>query len=286
MINGTHIQAMNFFASGCQNKEVSLGNFLWELGETVDLVRGIASGFDAVRQWKASKFVGKDFDRYAAKSYLSYIFGIAPVIRDLQAMYDTVQTIDKHIEWLIANSGRPVPVRFTKDLSKSVSLSNSIITDASNWFCRWKNYRAQYKAFAVMRYDVSGLAAHHLKLRSLLRAFGVMNPLQCFWQGIGGSFMVDWVYNVSSILEKFEAPIMLPYTIIDCGYSTLVTAELEGLWASAPVSTGNPLVPVQNLSWRTYERYPGIPVPLISLPDLTVPGLKQLVSAVAIWRSR
>lgn len=286
LINAAHIEAMNFFASGCQNKEVSLGNFLWELGETVSLVKGISSAFDAVRQWKASKFVGKDFDRYASKSYLSYIYGIAPVINDLEGMYETLRGIDQHIEWLIANSKRPVPVRFVKDLSRSVSLSNSTITDASNFFFRWKGYRAVYRAHAVITYDVSGLSSRILKVRSLLRAFGAMNPVQCFWQGIGGSFMIDWVYNVSSLLENLEIPILIPYRIQDSGYSITIEAELEGLWSSKPVSLGNKLIPTQYLKWRAYHRYPGIPVPLINLPDLTVPGLKQLVSAIAIGMSR
>lgn len=267
---------------------MSLGNFLWELGEVGDLVRGLAKAYDKVRDERTrANFLFDDrMPKNVAGGYLNWIFGVAPVLRDVTAMVTTLQGIDKHIQWLIDNSGRPTPVRFTKDLSRSVSLSNSVITDASNWFYKWRSYRASYVAHAVVQYDVKGLSASVLKARSLLRAYGAMNPVQAIWQGVGLSFIVDWVWDVSSLLENLEIPILLPYRIIHCGHSLTVEAELMGQFSSNPVSLGNPIVDVQHLRWRHYSRKAGIPIPLYNLPDLTVPGLKQLVSAIAIWMSR
>lgn len=260
------VEAHNFFASGCQSNEVMLYNFIIELPSAIRLVP------DAI------KLISKIGDlRKLHKNFsdgaLSYQFGALPLIGDIMNTIEVLKRLDDHIMWLKKHSGKPVSVEFQKSL-KVTRPSDTPVSDSTNSFIKYTDFRVFFKAFATIVYDTSTLSDIGLKARTLSRAFGLDNPMAAMWEGLPFSFVVDWFLDVGSLFERCRIPINIPHKVLDIGQGVRSVMEYDVYWSSLPVSMGNPLYHVQKVKKTAYCRVPGLDTSFSSL-DLTNPTIKQ-----------
>lgn len=268
-IQNCHNEAFNFFAAGCTEQEVLLANFGWELPEVRDL-------WPNFQKWISSRrktLMG--YTKEQAEITLAYNFGVAPLVGDVVKIIDTLSRLDKHVRWLRENSGQVVKVEFRKSL-KNITFKSSEFpgrpSDTDNGIgSRTNELRAQYKAWANIRYDVSQLTDLQLKIRTLLRAWGFTNPAAVIWEAIPYSFVVDWFVSVSRLFQSLEISIKLPYEIINSGHGYWVESVIEDYFL-----TEGQWNTIRLTKTRGYARYPGIPV-IISALSLDTPTAKQWV---------
>lgn len=292
-----HKEALTFFAAGCTKLEFQLGIDLLEWRETVNLVKSLTPKLKSLRNfltnathlsaWKAyarsleisvRELTFKDVANY----HLAYSFGVKPLIEDCFALVRSLQGLEAKFSWLREHSGKPVKVRFQKDLSKAfkpsegVTYRDALETDT----LRIRHYACSYKAFATLVYDVSQLNDYELRARVLARSFGLDAVIGMLWESIPYSFVVDWVFRVGDWLDQFDTHISLPYTILDCGWSVnMVEDRMMTYEYSYPLATA------LQVAWacrRTrYHREPGLPISYADI-ELGDPGLNQLVLALSL----
>lgn len=291
-----HNEALTFFAAGCTTMEFQLGVDLLEWRETVDLLKALVPKLKSLNNfvenlWKLSawKAYFRSLEISAreltfkdlANSHLAYSFGVKPLVEDCIALIRVLRGLEAKFAWLREHSGKPVKVKFSKDLSKSNKPSETVSeAEFEAVTLRIRSYSCFYKAFALMVYDTSQLSDVELKLRILSRSFGLDAVGGMIWESIPYSFVVDWVFGVSDWLDQFDTHVTIPYSILDIGWSVTVTED-RCLTYEYPYSWGSPLQVAYGLRRSRYFREAGLPVSVASI-DRNVPGMDQLVLALSL----
>lgn len=295
-LGAVHKEALTFFAAGCTKMEFQLGVDLLEWRETVNLVKSLTPKLKSlknlIREWsKLSAWTNylrsleisvreltfKDVANY----HLAYSFGVKPLYEDCKALMRSLKGLEAKIQWLREHSGKPVKVKFSKDLSKSLKPSDSTSrVDYETTTLRIRHFECRYKAFALIRYDVSQLNTLELALRVLTRSFGMDAFLGMAWESLPYSFVVDWVFRVGDWLDQFDSHVSIPYIFEDVGWSiNMVEDRCKTL--DYPYAWGSPTQVAYGLRRTRYYREAGLPVSFSSV-ELGKPGLDQLVLALSL----
>lgn len=274
-VSPLHIEALNYFAAGCVEQSVQLPVNVIEFKEIPSYLKSLPQAL------KNLKMNSKSIAKFSSGQYLAYQFGIAPLISDVKSSIESLRGLANHLKWLRAHEGKPVRVRYRKDISANNTPSTTFMPDATGTGqIRSMQYRAVYTATAVIVYDVSGLTDLEIKTRTLLRSFGFDDPLGVVWELIPYSFIIDWFFKVGKFLESFSPKITLPYKIIDSGWSIkIVDSRIQECYRYRPYKTGNPNTYGQTT--KTYfRREPGLPISFSILESS--PGLHQLALSLAL----
>lgn len=271
-------EAFRYFESGCAPQETLLANFAWELPDVKQL-------WPTFRNLITGRGKGKHVEVRAVKNvssvYLGVNFGILPLIGDLIKIYERLTSLDDHITWLRKNSGQIVKVEFKKGLptptQSTLPARPTSAPGGSGGY--WRNVtelRSGFKAWALITYDVSALTDLQLKLKTLLRSFGLNNPAAVVWEWLPYSFVVDWVAKVGDIFNRLEKPIILPCTFHDCGYGVWTESIIEDMY-----TTWGKTSCIRRTRTRGYSRRPGLPIDISAL-QIDTPTAKQLSLGLAL----
>lgn len=179
----------------------SAPNFILELGDVKRM-------FDI---WNGKVGLGKNL----AGGHLNYAFGWKPFIGDLkniiQALSSTVERINQFQQQLNKLTHRSKVV-----LRENYSLDGSSI--ASETKCSFSGtLKREVTAHAVWRAKpLEALSAEMLYVRGVLDSLGFeLNPA-IVWNAIPFSFVIDWLVNVGSYLDRFKVDTLeLPVEIVD-----------------------------------------------------------------------
>lgn len=276
-----HLEALDFFKAGCTEQQVQMPVNLLELKE-------IPSLFTTARKTFIRKFEEKEesFHKYIANRHLAYSFGVKPLISDIMATIEYLQDLSNRLDWLKRNSGKPVRVRFRKDISKNstpATTFNYYGSGIGKTVC--DEYRAVYQAHAVIVYDVSKLSDLEIKSRLLCRAFGFDNPLEIIWERIPYSFVVDWFLNVGDLLGSIGLKISLPFRFLDVGWSIKVTdSRYWEVERYRPYKDSN-----TDFYWRwrstRYHREPGLPISFSTVGNTDL-SRQQLALSLSLFAQK
>lgn len=277
-LSAYHIDALNFFKSGCTEKEFSLAVNLLEMKEIPRLFTEIPK---IVRNLTSSRkaYLG------TANAHLWYSFGLKPLVSDIKALVSVVRKLHDRIVWFRKNEGSPVRVRFSKDLSQALCPAPIKGSDVSGtWATRTTSFRARYQAHATVRYRTELLSDLELKTRTLVRAFGLDNPIEWAWERIPYSFVIDWFLKVGNFIENIGPHITIPCDIIDCGWAIKIEETRDfTAWRYKPYHTSSEMRYWQ-ASTKTYHREPGLPVSFSMVTN--DPGLSQLALGISLFIQR
>lgn len=256
-----HREAAEFLNEGGSDMQMSLANFLLELPE-------ILTTLSFLRSKGLKKVSG---------GALSYNFGIAPLVGDLQTIASYTMNLQKRLEWLRKNAGKSVSVKFRKTLSKPTGYIP--ITSGMRWkITAWSH---TYMGFGTWKVDYDPLEEPLTKLRYFNQYFGTSKILSAAWNAIPFSFVLDWVSNIGDLLRQFELPSALSSRLFDVGYSQKLDGKFE-LEYSLP----NQWQRLGSYHYKRYERTPGMPLSLGSVVDITTMTGKQLGLALALIHQR
>lgn len=251
-------EALRFFAQGCSKEEVSIPLFLWELGE----VRRLTSLIASAKNHKMS-------DRHNLPT--TYEFGVKPFVKDIVETIKVVFGVADRLAWMRENDGKPVKVRFSKELSiGDVSSPIAPYTSGISWYKRFTKRYCKFRAHARARYNVRYLGDTEIKLRLLLTSLGFTNPAKVVWDHIPWSFMLDKFYDVGALLERFSLPFSFNHVIEDCGWS--IKAEEDYNWYYTLKGEAHRLTETKVCY---YQRRPGLALSF-SHPTFADPSVRAL----------
>lgn len=289
-LSSVHSEALSFFESGCTEREFDLAVNLVEWESTVSLFRAIKPSFQVLKNLLNAKDKVKTLNygllhlnkkiqdvtfKDLANLHLSYEFGIKPLLKDIEGLFRSLTSIEEKFAWLRKNQGKPVKVRFSKDLSTVYKPAGSIEDyDWERFYTSVRHYSCKYNAFAIMVYDVSKLNDAELAFRLFARMAGMDSVFRNLWELTPWSFAIDWILDVGTWIESFDPRITLPYKFLDLGWSIHITESLER-WKEYKYPIQSHLS-VYGYSTKThYYREPGLPVSFSSIASGS-PGVKQL----------
>lgn len=296
-----HSEALQYFSSGCVNREFSLLNDMLEIGDTFSLLKGplaltrpdtwrkiqkklqhntgvLRKGTETLSQKVLRDLKG------IADVHLGYAFGVKPLIADIEATARIMTSFEEKVRWLRKNSGKPVRVSFKKDLSRDYAPSSTYGDYGYEYGgTRIDRYKCFYHAWAVLTYDVSRLSDFELSQAVLRRQLGVDSLLAVAWEAVPYSFIVDWFVRIGDLLAKI-GNLELPYSIQDMGYSVTIEESRTTWYAYKWPRSVTHTVP-GCLYRRRFYRDCGLPASL-SVSSASPLGLQQLALAASLFVQR
>lgn len=296
-----HSEALQYFSSGCVNREFSLLNDMLEIGDTFSLLKGPLAltrpdtwrklqsklrnntGVLRKRTETLSQKVVRDL-KGIANVHLGYQFGVKPLIADIKATARILTSFEEKVRWLRKNSNKPVRVSFKKDLSRNYAPSSTYEDYGYTYGgTRIDGYKCFYHAWAVLTYDVSRLSDFELSQAVLRRQLGVDSLLAVAWEAVPYSFIVDWFVKIGDLLAKI-GNLELPYSIQDMGYSVKIEETRTTWYAYRWPRSVTHTVP-GSLYRRRFYRACGLPASL-SVSSASPLGLQQLALAASLFVQR
>lgn len=276
--------AFRYFESGCAPLETLLANFAWELPEVKTLWPTFV---DYLKRFKRKRTATDNQIKGDLKAssglYLGYNFGVAPLIGDLITIYERLKGLSDHIAWLRKTSGQMTKVEFKTGLPLGTwdpTLPYYPPSTSEGNYRKIMEHRAGFKAWAILTYDVSALTDFDLRIKTLVRSFGLNNPAAILWEAMPYSFVYDWVSNIGDLIARLEVPIKLPVVFHDCGFGAWEESTFEE-WCVYGGSHAH----MRTVRTRGYSRRPGLPISISKL-SLETPTAKQLSLGLALLHQK
>lgn len=175
---------------------INIWTILLELKDSINIV---SSGVRALRALARSGNV--------SDTYLWYNWGAAPLIGDLNNLYNIFLKFEKSVDaWNKAATRGTFRVR-TKAYIKNdyFSYSNENVMGTVNISLVGENKAICKLVYRPIKLDT------FTYYRALFSRLGITNILSGVWEGIPFSWLVDYFVNVGEVLESFEPPVYLPF---------------------------------------------------------------------------
>jgi hypothetical protein len=243
------------------SESFSVANFLAELRDFKQLLKLFKTDFS-------------DPIRLIAEVNLSWNFGVAPFVGDIVAMYDIALNLQNRIDkWnkmaddgILMNQHKRSranmdPFTFSESWTDPVggAFSNGTVSANVSFATRYHIY---YLPVRIPTIDMNDI---------FFSVLGLRDPANIIWEAIPWSFLVDWVYNVSDIIDAWTAkdPV-IKMEIMTFGYSRSLDMSVESTGTSVrrdynyssdttPLSLGK-----YTGTYTAYERYT---IPVENLPE-------------------
>jgi len=251
------------------NQSISLGNFILELDEMRRmkdqlLLRARTMPVDAV---------------------LGYEFGIKPFISDIKALATSMSSLARQLEWLKRNAGKPVRI-VTERVIEVPGLSavtpvppaeSANLPGRPIFSTGMTSAKATVKCVSWVTYPKDAVNSPLLEILAGLRTFGLTNPLQVAWNATRLSFVVDWLFNVSSLIDRldlmegFLRPIRERETLhVTVERSSITYVYYDQLVEGSQVVRMLNGQPAWEQTDRVYIREVGLPEGYLDLLDLSL----------------
>lgn len=292
----------------------SLPQFLVELLElkmlwksAIALFRGIF-GVATTPIMAARDFFGNDPLKSISSSYLATIFGVLPLVKDIQTIIEKLITQRKAIADFMYFRNKSRTFHFEKRLNKLTFRDEEWFSGTGNlylsaethyanyWFARDHIYTIDlattwnreiddlvYHASLEYSYDVQGIPEYLMSFLAYLDHWGVNLSISDVWEIVPFSFVVDWFYNVGNLLDRYDF-VNLPVSVIiydycrSFKYNSTYTSTVGGL-NSLILSEGGPdmvssygatITPVNALKFQMNQKayYRAIGIPPPSAEQL------------------
>jgi hypothetical protein len=285
-LNSIHMEALDYFKSGCVEKHFDLAVDLIEWKQVATLLPSLSSTLKSLKKnFLKYSFDFKKDSKRALKDlsdlHLAYSFGVKPLVSDIADLITSVKALKEKVAWLRKNQGKPVKVAFSKDLS-AVNRPSSVISSNSYRVEQYPviSYNCYYRAYALLVYNVEALSDLELQLRILTRNFGLDKPATWVWELVPFSFVLDWVLKVGELIENLSPSISLPYTFLDVGYTLKIRETMCREWVFKFPYKGDTHHTMGPRTRTLFHRRPGLPISFsLATGD---PGANQLALAISL----
>lgn len=203
-LNAEAYLAMKPTLSGNLNLTV----FLAELTEVKSLITSVRK-LSGIFQSAARRITGRreanlwELTKLIAEGHLSYSFGWAPFIGDLQAIYDSISNWKKLLLDYKSKQGIPQVRHYKSVICKDdIDIQNDPTVAGS----RGSRYQGHLKQtyYATMRYHytVPKIESEYAEVLALMDILGLKGGADVVWELIPFSFVVDWFVGVGNYLES------------------------------------------------------------------------------------
>jgi hypothetical protein len=229
-----------------------------------------------------------DFLKDVAGLHLTNEFGWQSLLSDLKVLSEVVQKTQERLQWLRETYGKPTRLAFyRRDVLPYIGLPSLSIEPVRCWGFRYElvSYRMDYRAGSTLTQYMTHLNDTIGLLRGLTGAFGLDNPIKSAWEVIPFSFVVDYVFKISTHLDRLtRVQPAEPWKLSRVSHSFKASADID-VYQVADNQLGTSVhqeFKLGRVRWNYYERGVGLPVSLATLsPESLSPD--QLVLLLAIF---
>lgn len=177
-------------------QEVSLPNFFWELRE-------IGSLMSIIRERRYSWGYLEELPG----DLMNWEFGWKPFLDDVGKLGKLFRTIEKRLDALRSTYGKVTRLGYKAvdvwqpDFSGAGSLIHPLISwRGLQTELRPSMVETELRVGALFYHEMPYLNDHIGRIRALIGALGLDNPLKVVWEAIPYSFVVDWFLNIGGTL--------------------------------------------------------------------------------------
>lgn len=181
----------------------------------------------------------------AGDYHLNLQFGWLPLISDVKKLINDQQKIQKRLDWLLRNNGRPVRIKkeiadFSYNGTEDGEAWGIVIPNGFNLVKSTPRYRRNVDvidkiwASAQWRFFLpEGPKNPEYKHKLLMRLYGNQITPSVLYNAIPWSWLVDWFSNVGDIVENFDAGVAdrlaaeYFYVMRNTGIRSVVFAECD-----------------------------------------------------------
>lgn len=206
--------------------DLSITNFLLELTDVKTLLTSVRKLWDVAKRWSSLRNKKLSLVRGAGEGHLSYAFGIAPFIRDVQEIYNSLTNYSNKLDDFMKRAGTlqrrhwRTPYDVTSTSVKVFDTPYMTVTKTMQ--------RSSVTHFSMTyRYAVgTDLKSTWGKVKAFRDMIGLRLNAAVIWEAIPFSFLVDWLLPVGSWLEQFSQPAVdTTLTVVQYGYSYKVVTS-------------------------------------------------------------
>lgn len=209
--------------------------------------------------------------------HLNYNFGWKPFIADIKAVKKAYDSFDTRLSKFLDNEGLDLRRHWSDTAS---SINKTYTFGGGSWAWAGNAYvsgTSTESSTFHFRYSLPQYAPDEMRRRAWLDSFGLNLTLANIWRVVPWSFVVDWFYNISKVLDESADDWIQPYVDFIQGCDSVKTeltvkAELYFRSYPDPKSLGT-------LTYTHYKRIlPGIPCVSGQTPSLDADKIRLLAS--------
>jgi hypothetical protein len=259
-------------------QSISLANFVLEID---DIKRSADTLLELMRHLNPSNQI------------LNWQLGVKPLIGDLNGLVNTIGNLSKDVDRVLRSQNDPIRITTERNISPEGGSNLHVPPTSSEGTRSHFQYdtladEVTVKFVTWVKYDLSHLSSIGLTCKSALRSIGFTNPIQVVWNAIPYSFVVDWFFNVSAMLRKFDlgSDISKNRSIIrQTSHLTIVkkcdlfTTSFDGAFSDRAIF---PDRKVGTTTRKYYRRWVGFPTEWTNLPSTGDPHLRELVLSILL----
>lgn len=251
--------------------DVLLPAFVIELPQALSLVGQLRKAIKVVHGNSL-----RDFAREIASGHLAYAFGIAPLISDLQKLRTLTSRVKKKVAFLadistVDYQPLKVGVNMARDEDTFSCESTSIPAEAYDMPTWTKQVFNHASLFGRVR-RTRQLVASDFRGANL-DALGIGKIGSTIWEEIPFSFVADWIYRCSDVLEGLNYSFFKGcLEVTQMGFQSKVIGVGKCVCRPLTYYASLPPVHLGTLYSTIYNRSPNIP----STSNWGDPGIRQI----------
>jgi hypothetical protein len=196
-----------------------LPNFLWELRDMKSLVRFFMSSLLGAVPGIGAVIIG---------SFITFNFAIKPFLSDLEALFDGFDAFDARIKEWNSLAGKVMHLDKKMYSFKGDYAGEPLVHSAYMGSCSTVvngTGICEAKAHAYIR---PNKVTETQIFRKKMEGLGLNRPYAVLWEGLPFSWLIDYIINVSDMIDQVERELIFTFDVLDAGISvkeeTVVTA--------------------------------------------------------------
>jgi hypothetical protein len=190
-----------------RGSELQLSIALAEYKSTARMIAGCISAMRNVRrEFKRALKTGKL--KYANGKYLEATYGWGPLLSDFYSALDADWHAQPEFRVRVAKSDR-YSIRDSTPGDSTDAVNGYLLK-----FTRRRDFKSEYRVNMGCTVGVQN------EMQRKLGLLDSYNPLQIAWELIPYSFVLDWFYDIGSLIENYDAARGYPYLRLTNGYIT------------------------------------------------------------------
>lgn len=228
-----------------------------------------------------------------ADGYLIHQFGIKPFIREIEQLMGGTAAILKRLDFLRRTQGSVFPARYTESVEftkpdQQLALADAYGFSNSTIWLRSVQGVVKYACTAKVKNNLVGLDDFLAGIKIYLAALGGQDVVKFLWDLVPFSFVIDWNYNVSGLLDRYASvqPFSGSLEVVSAGTSfkkmCTGTLRIEG-----PAMTYEGYLDYATLHYKEYQRHAGLDIGFNYIKPFSALTPHQLgvLSALVIQRT-
>lgn len=246
--------------------------FLYEL-------RDIKRMFDVLprKHFKLSSW--RDVLTYVNGQHLNYNFGWKPFLSDIKNVVKGLSSFETRLNRFCSDAGTDLSRRYIDQAISLDSTSEFQLTWHANWYCKHvRTGEARNASTFQFTYAAPTLEAGVMRWRAYLDTLGLNPTIANVWRVLPWSFVVDWFFNVSKVLDQYSEDWIQPYIYFIQGCSSTKSEAVVKTYLQYRGTYTSAWLPTFNVSHSLYDRRVGTPSFELETDPLNADKIRLLAS--------